>query len=293
MPPVIAVVTNIDPEHLDYYGDMDRVRSAYLEFMNRVPFYGVSVFCPRSVTCARCRRRCANASSPTATDDCDYVARDLCVIGMEKLCAVVNHADFLGTLRLRLPGRHHALNAIAAIAVAQTLGVPFATASAALGEFGGIHRRFELCGEAGGVMVISDYGHHPTEIRATLAAAREGFGRRLVVIFQPHRYTRTRDLFGDFLDAFDAADLLVLTDIYAAGENAVDGLNGEVLYWALKRRGHLETLYVPQRDDLVAAVKPLLQVGDLVVVLGAGNIHSVAEELVHGLVGTQSTWTVQ
>ncbi len=206
----------------------------------------------------------------------------------------MRHGDVLGTLRLRLPGRHHALNAIAAIAVAQTLGVPFATASAALGEFGGIHRRFELCGEAGGVMVISDYGHHPTEIRATLAAAREGFGRRLVVIFQPHRYTRTRDLFGDFLDAFDAADLLVLTDIYAAGENAVDGLNGEVLYWALKRRGHLETLYVPQRDDLVTAVKPLLQVGDLVVVLGAGNIHGVAEELVHGLVGsTQSTWTVQ
>ena len=292
--PVIAVVTNIDPEHLDYYGDMDRVRSAYLEFMNRVPFYGVSLLCLDSVNVRsllpQVRKRVITYGT---TDDCDYVARDLCVIGMETLCEVVRHGEVLGTLRLRLPGRHHALNAIAAIAVARELGVPFDTACDALAEFGGIHRRFELCGEAGGVMVISDYGHHPTEIRATLAAAREGFGRRLVVVFQPHRYTRTRDLFGEFLDAFDAADHLVLTDIYAAGEEAVDGLSGEVLFWALKRRGHLEVSYVPRREDVVAAVRPILQVGDIVVVLGAGNIHGVAEELVHGLVGTQSSWTVQ
>jgi UDP-N-acetylmuramate--alanine ligase len=292
--PVIAVVTNIDPEHLDYYGDMDRVRSAYLEFMNRVPFYGVSVLCLDSVNVRsllpQVRKRVITYGT---TDDCEYVARDVCVIGMETVCEVVRHGVVLGTLRLRLPGRHHALNAVAAIAVAQRLGVPFATACAALAEFGGIHRRFELCGEAGGVTVISDYGHHPAEIRATLTAAREGFGRRLVVLFQPHRYTRTRDLFSDFLDAFDAADHLVLTDIYAAGEEAVDGLNGEVLYWALKRRGHLEVTYVPRREDLAAEVKPLLQVGDMVVVLGAGNIHGVADELVHGLVGAQSSWTVQ
>jgi UDP-N-acetylmuramate--alanine ligase len=292
--PVIAVVTNIDPEHLDYYGDMDRVRSAYLEFMNRVPFYGVSVLCLDNVNVRsllpQVRKRVITYGT---TDDCDYVARDLCVIGMETLCEVVRRGALLGTLRLRLPGRHHALNAIAAIAVAEQLGVPFETAREALTDFGGIHRRFELCGEAGGVMVISDYGHHPTEIRATLAAAREGFGRRLVVLFQPHRYTRTRDLFGEFLDAFDAADRLVLTDIYPAGEDPVDGLNGEVLYWALKRRGHLDVSYVPRCEDLVAAVRPMLQVGDIVVVLGAGNIHGVAEELVHGLVGTQSSWTVQ
>jgi len=292
--PVIAVVTNIDAEHLDYYGDMDRVRSAYLEFMNRVPFYGVSVLCLDSVNVRsllpQVRKRVLTYGT---TDDCDYVARDLCVIGMETVCEVVRHGAVLGTLRLRLPGRHHALNAIAAIAVAEQLGVGFDEAMEALSEFGGIHRRFELCGEAGGVMVVSDYGHHPTEIRATLAAAREGFGRRLVVLFQPHRYTRTRDLFGEFLDAFDAADVLVLTDIYSAGEEPVDGLSGEVLYWALKRRGHLEVAYVPRREDVAAAVKPMLRVGDLVVVLGAGNIHQVAEELVCGLVGTQSTWTVQ
>jgi len=292
--PVIAVVTNIDPEHLDYYGDMDRVRAAYLEFMNRVPFYGLSVLCLDSVNVRsllpQVRKRVITYGT---TDDCEYVARDLCVIGMETLCEVVRNGELLGTLRLRLPGRHHALNAVAAIAVTSQLGVPFETAVEALSEFGGIHRRFELCGESGGVMVVSDYGHHPAEIRATLAAAREGFGRRLVVCFQPHRFTRTRDLFGDFLDAFDAADHLVLTDIYAAGEEPVDGLNGEVLFWALKRRGHLEVSYVPRRDDLVNELKPLLQVGDLVVVLGAGNIHGVAEELVHSLVGTQHPWTMQ
>jgi len=293
--PVIAVVTNIDTEHLDYYGDMDRMRAAFLEFMNRIPFYGVSVLCLDSVNVRsllpQVRKRVITYGT---TDDCEYVARDLCVIGMETMCEVVRNGAVLGTLRLRLPGRHHALNAVAAIAVAQQLGVSFETACEALAEFGGIHRRFELCGDAGGVMVISDYGHHPAEIRATLAAAREGFGRRLVVLFQPHRFTRTRDLFGEFLDAFDAADHLVLTDIYGAGEEAVDGLNGEVLYWALKRRGHLEVTYVPRRDDLAAEVRPLLQVGDMVVVLGAGNIHGVAEELVQSLLGGQATtWTVQ
>jgi UDP-N-acetylmuramate--alanine ligase len=292
--PVIAVVTNIDPEHLDYYGDMDRVRAAFLEFMNRVPFYGVSVLCLDSVNVRallpQVRKRVVTYGT---TDDCEYVARDLCVIGMETMCEVVRNGELLGTLRLRLPGRHHALNALAAIAVASQLGVDFPTACQALADFGGIHRRFELCGEAGGVMVISDYGHHPAEIRSTLAAAREGFGRRLVVVFQPHRFTRTRDLFGEFLDAFDAADHLVLTDIYGAGEEPIDGLNGEVLFWALKRRGHLEVSYVPRREDLVGEIKPLLQMGDIVVVLGAGNIHGIAEELVHSLSGTQSTWTVQ
>ncbi len=292
--PAIAVVTNIDPEHLDYYGDMDRVRSAYLEFINRVPFYGVSVLCLDNVNVRalvpQVRKRLITYGT---TSDADYVARDLCIVGMETIFEAVRGDTLLGTIRLRLPGRHHALNALAALAVATELGVSFETVREALQEFGGIHRRFELCGEAGGIMVISDYGHHPEEIRATLAAAREGFGRRLVVLFQPHRYTRTRDLFGEFLDAFDAADHLVLTDIYGAGEEAVDGLSGDVLHWALKRRGHLEVTYVPRRDDLVAEVLPLLRVGDMVVVLGAGNIHGVAEDLVRSLAGTHSTWTVQ
>jgi UDP-N-acetylmuramate--alanine ligase len=171
--------------------------------------------------------------------------------------------------------------------------VAFETVRDALAEFGGIHRRFEICGEAGGVLVVSDYGHHPAEIRATLAAAREGFGRRIVVLFQPHRYTRTRDLFGDFLDAFDAADQLLLTEIYPAGEEPIDGVTGEVLYYALKRRGHLDVSYVPDWRGLVEATQPLLGPGDLVVVLGAGSVHEIAESLVRALSGTEAVFTVQ
>jgi len=199
----------------------------------------------------------------------------------------------LGDLTVRLPGRHQALNAVAALAVATELDVEFETVRDALAEFGGIHRRFEVCGEAGGIMVISDYGHHPAEIRATLAAAREGFQRRLVVLFQPHRYTRTRDLFGDFLDAFDAADKLILTEVYPAGEEPIEGVTAEVLYFALRRRGHLDVSYVPDGAGLVGAVQPLLQPGDLVVVLGAGSIHEVAEPLVRALSGSQAAFTMQ
>lgn len=142
-------------------------------------------------------------------------------------------------------------------------------------------------------MVVSDYGHHPTEIRATLSAAREGFGRRLVVLFQPHRYTRLRDLFTDFLDAFDHADKLYLTDVYPAGEEPIEGITGELLHFALKRRGHLDVSYVADWRRLVAAVQPELRAGDLVVVLGAGNIHDVCEELVRSLSGSPARLVMQ
>jgi UDP-N-acetylmuramate--alanine ligase len=279
--PVIAVVTNIDPEHLDYYGDMDRVRSAYLEFMNRVPFYGVSVLCLDNVNVRsllpQVRKRVITYGT---TDDCDYVARDLCVIGMETLCEVVRRGALLGTLRLRLPGRHHALNAIAAIAVAEQLGVPFETAREALTDFGGIHRRFELCGEAGGVMVISDYGHHPTEIRATLAAAKLGSGgRRIVVLFQPHRYTRTHDLMQEFARSFNNADMLFITDIYAASEDPIEGVTAEALTAAIKRFGHKDANYIGALDNAASILRDHVQPGDLVLTLGAGTVNRVSDQL--------------
>lgn len=292
--PAIAVVTNIDPEHLDYYGDMDRVRSAYLEFMNRIPFFGAAILCLDDVTVRalvpQVRKRVLTyGTSP----DAEFVARNLSVCGMETHFEVERNGVLLGELIVRLPGRHHALNALAALAAASELDVPFEVVREALVEFGGIHRRFELCGEIGGIMVVSDYGHHPAEIRATLAAAREGFGRRLVVLFQPHRYTRTRDLFGDFLDAFDAADQLLLTDVYPAGEEPIEGITGEVLFYALRRRGHLDVAYVPDHRELVSAVQPLLRSGDLVVVLGAGSIHEIGDALVRALSGNQAAFTVQ
>jgi len=292
--PAIAVITNIDPEHLDFYGDMDRVKSAYIEFANRVPFYGAAVVCLDHVTVRalvpQMRKRVITyGTSPEA----DFVASNVSVIGMSTRFDVVAHGEDLGELTVRMPGRHHALNALAATAVAMQLDVSLSAIRDALAEFGGIHRRFEVCGEAGGVLVVSDYGHHPEEIRATIAAAREGFGRRLVVVFQPHRYTRTRDLFGDFLEAFDAADELVLTEVYAAGESPIEGVTGEVLYWALRRRGHLEATYVPEREHLVAEVQGRVRAGDLVLVLGAGDIHEIGEQLVRALAGPTNVWTMQ
>lgn len=292
--PAMTVVTNIDPEHLDYYGDMDRVRSAYLEFINRVPFFGAAVLCLDDVTVRSLlpqvrKRAITYGTSP----DAELVARNLTVCGMETHFDVERNGEPLGELRVRMPGRHQAMNALAALAVATELGVPFDTVRAALSEFGGIHRRFEVCGDQNGILVVSDYGHHPAEIRATLSAAREGFGRRLVVLFQPHRYTRTRDLFGEFLNAFDVADALVLTDVYPAGEDPIEGVTGEVLYFALKRRGHLDVTYVPDWRDLAAEVQPMLRPDDMVLVLGAGSIHEVGEILVNRLSGTQPALTMQ
>jgi UDP-N-acetylmuramate--alanine ligase len=292
--PTIAVVTNIEPEHLDHYGDMERVKAAYVEFINRIPFFGAAVLCLDDVTIRsllpQIRKRVVTYGTSA---EADFVAQDASVHGMETSVRVRHAGIDMGEVNVRLPGRHQALNAVAAVAVAHELGVSFEVAAAALGEFGGIHRRFEVCGESGGVMVVSDYGHHPTEIRATLSAAREGFSRRLVVVFQPHRYTRLRDLFTDFLDAFDHADKLYLTDVYGAGEEPIEGVNGELLHFALKRRGHLDVAYVQDWRRLVATLQPELHSGDLVVVLGAGNIHEVGEDLVRSLSGSHASFAVQ
>jgi UDP-N-acetylmuramate--alanine ligase len=282
--PIVAVVTNIDREHLDYYGDMERVRDAYLQFIHRVPFYGLAVLCLDNVNVRalipQVRKRFVTyGTSP----DADWQARDLRVEGLETIFEAWRGDRRLGPVRLHMPGRHHALNALAALAVAEDLEIPFRIAAHALEEFGGIHRRFEVKGEEGGLLVVDDYGHHPEEIRATLRAAREGFARRLVVAFQPHRFSRTRDLFGEFLDAFDDADVVVLTDIYAAGEERIDGVSSEALYLALKRRGHLDVRYVPSRERVADGLLEVIRPGDLVMTLGAGDIHRTGEELL-GLV---------
>jgi len=217
--------------------------------------------------------------------DAEWQARELRVTGLDTVFEVWRAERRLGEVRLRMPGRHHALNALAALAVADDLEIPFRIAAHALEEFGGIHRRFEVKGDEQGVLVVDDYGHHPEEIRATLRAAREGFARRLVVVFQPHRYSRTHDLFAEFMEAFDDADAVVLTDIYAAGEERRDGVSSEALYQALRRRGHLDVRYVPARDRVAEALLDVIRPGDLVLTLGAGDIHRTGDELL-GLLRT-------
>jgi UDP-N-acetylmuramate--alanine ligase len=292
--PVIAVVTNIDPEHLDYYGTLEREKQAFTDFANRVPFYGRAVVCldhphVRAILPQVHKRFVTYGTSA----DAEWVASDLAVRGMQTRFRVHHRGRDLGELHVRLPGRHHAVNALAALAVAHELEVPFDSGRRALGEFGGIQRRFEICGEEAGILVVSDYAHHPAEIRATIAAAREGFDRRLCVVFQPHRHTRTRDLFADFLSAFDEADWLLLTEIYAAGEAAIPGVSGEALFCALKRRGHVDVHFEGQQGKVAEKVMPQLRAGDLVLVLGAGSIHEVAAALVRALSGRQEAPTIQ
>jgi len=184
---------------------------------------------------------------------------------------------------LHVPGRHSATNALAAVAVAQELEIPFSQVADALDSFSGIHRRFEVKGEHGGILVIDDYGHHPVEIQATIQAIRDGWKGPLTVVFQPHRYSRTRDLFDDFLTCLDGADRLVLTETYAAGEEAIPGISSEALYQAIKRRGHLEVAFVPDKSAIVRQLAPKLKPGEIVLTLGAGDVYKVAEELVETL----------
>jgi UDP-N-acetylmuramate--alanine ligase len=282
--PIYAIVTNIDPEHLDYFGDMEKVKAAYAQFVQRVPFYGLAVLCIDNVNVRAMlpkmnKRYVTYGTSP----DADWQARELKVEGMETQFEVWRGERRLGPVRLHMPGRHYALNALAAIAVADDLGIPWRIAAHALDEFGGVHRRFEVRGEERDILVVDDYGHHPEEIRATLRAAREGFARRLVVAFQPHRYSRTRDLFDEFLSVFDDADVLVLTEIYPAGEDRVDGVSGENLYQALRRRGHLDVRFVPARERLAEALLEAIRPGDLVITLGAGDVYKCADELLASL----------
>jgi len=284
--PTIAVVTNIDREHMEFYQTMERLIESFLAFINRVPFYGLAVLCldhphVRGLL-PKVRKRVVTYG---LSAEADFSARDLQAQAMEIAFSVWHRSSPWGKLRLKLPGRYSATNALAAVAVAQELEIPFSRVAEALESFSGIHRRFEIKGEARGILVIDDYGHHPVEIQATLQAIREGWRRPLTVVFQPHRYSRTHDLFDDFPPAFDGADRLILTEIYGAGEEALPGVSGEQLYQAIKRRGHLEVEFVPDKGEIARRLLPRLKRGEIVLTLGAGDIYRVGEELVEVLQG--------
>lgn len=271
--PTIAVITNIDPEHLEHWGSVERAADAFLEFANRVPFYGTAILgvdSPRvAALVPRLRKRFLTYG---LTRDAEFSARDLRIEGFETRFVATRAGEDLGEVQVASPGRHIAMNALATIAVCLEIDVPFSDVAAGLAAFAGIHRRFEIRGRANGVTVIDDYGHHPEEVRATLRAAREGLGGRRIVVFQPHRYSRTRDLFEDFLGAFDDADHLLLIDIHAAGEEPIDGVDAESLARALARRGHADVRYIADRSTLGAAVAEMARPDDVVLLMGAGDI---------------------
>ncbi|CAI7988901.1 UDP-N-acetylmuramate--L-alanine ligase [Geodia barretti] len=262
--PAVAVVTNIDREHIEYYGTTEGLADAFLEFINKVPFYGVAVLC---------------LDHPTVRGLIPRVKKRV----MESTFTVLHQRRLLGPVTLPMPGRHSVANALAAIAVAAELGIDFTAAAAALGAFAGIHRRSEIKGEVAGVLVMDDYGHHPTEIETTLQAIAEGWGRPLTVVFQPHRYSRTKDLFEDFVSAFDRVHRLILTDVYGAGEDPIPGTSGEELCRAIRRRGHMDVEFVAAKEDVAGGLLPRLSDGDMVLTLGAGDIYKVGEALLESL----------
>ncbi len=281
--PTIAIVTNIDPEHLDHYGNMDRVREAFLSFINRVPFYGVAVL---GIDSVNVRGLLAHVRKPVVTygvaADADLRAENIKIDGLSTEFDVIEKGRQLGTVSIPTPGVHVALNSLAALASTMQLGIDFERAAAALKKFAGIGRRMEIKGEARGRIVLDDYAHHPAELRATLAAVRAAFHRRVVAIFQPHRYTRLRDLFDEFLTAFDDADVLFLMNIYAAGEEPIDGVSSRRLYEAMRARGHLDVHYLSAADP-ASAVAAASRPGDLITTLGAGDINKLGPEILSAL----------
>jgi UDP-N-acetylmuramate--alanine ligase len=282
--PTIAVVTNIDPEHLDHYGTMDKVRQAFADFINRVPFYGVAVL---GIDNVNVRGLLASIRKPTVTygvaPDADLRAEKIVIDGLSTRFEVVRKGENLGRVTIPTPGVHVAMNSLAAIAVAMEVGISFEVAAAALAKFGGISRRFEIKGEAAGRIVLDDYAHHPAEVRATLAAVRASFKRRVVAVFQPHRYTRLRDLFDDFLSAFDDADLLYLFDVYPAGEEPIAEVSSRRLYEALRARGHLEVHYLGDEEDRAARIAAGSRSGDVIATMGAGDIYKMGGEVLNAL----------
>jgi UDP-N-acetylmuramate--alanine ligase len=282
--PIIAVVTNIDREHMDFYQTMEKLSESFLDFINKIPFYGLAVLCMDNVNVRalmpKVRKRFATYG---LSSDADFSAQDLQLKPAGVDFTVLHHGKPLGDLRLHLPGRHSATNALAAVAVGYELEIPFFRVAEALDGFTGIHRRFEIKGEPRGIIIIDDYGHHPAEIEATIGAIRDSWKRPLTVIFQPHRFSRTRDLFDEFLTAFEGADRLVLTDIYPAGEDPIEGMTSEALYQAIKRRGHMEVEFIPDKDQIVEPLAGKLKSGDIVLTLGAGDIYKVGEALIEAL----------
>lgn len=282
--PTVAIVTNIDPEHLDHYGSMEQVREAFLSFINRIPFYGAAVL---GIDSVNVRGLLPQVRKPVITygvaADANLRAENIAIDGMSTRFEVVRDGERLGAVEIPSPGMHVALNSLAAIAVALELGIDFAVAARALAKFGGILRRFEIKGEKANRIVLDDYAHHPAEIRATLAAARAAFKRRVVAVFQPHRYTRLRDLFEDFLGAFDDAGVLFLLDVYSAGEDPIAGVSSRRLYEALRARGHLEVHYLESGSAPATAIAKASRRGDLIVTLGAGDINKLGDEILAAL----------
>ncbi|MCB9678184.1 MAG: UDP-N-acetylmuramate--L-alanine ligase [Alphaproteobacteria bacterium] len=279
--PIISIVTNIDPEHLDHHKSIDALETAFVEFANRVPFYGFSVLC---LDHPRVQRLIPQVRRPVVTygyaRQADYRCAAVETKGLTTKFTVYHHDERLGDVTLGMPGRHNVSNATAAIATAMHLDIPFATAAKALQGFTGVQRRFTVRAHVNDVLIVDDYGHHPVEIEATLEGADESFPeRRIIAVFQPHRYTRVQNHRPEFCSAFTHADTVLVCPIYAAGEKPIEGLDHHALSQEMRERGHRGTQAVDSLDDAVDWLAANVKPGDLVITLGAGNVNAICARL--------------
>ena len=282
--PTIAVVTNIDADHLDHYAGIEEIKEAFHQFLNKIPFFGLAVLCldhPNIQSLIpKLKKRFTTYG---LTTQADFQAKEITFDGLSTTFDVLHQRQEVGRLRIQMPGLHNVYNALATVATAFELEIPFQVVQDTLRDFGGIQRRFHIKGEKKGVLIVDDYGHHPVEIMATLKAARTGWERRVIAVFQPHRYTRTQALFQEFLTAFYDADVLILTEIYAAGEDPIPGVEARALFEGIREYGHKDVTFLGNKKEIVDHLLGIVRSGDLVVTLGAGDIWQIADELVRQL----------
>lgn len=278
--PTIAVVTNIDPEHLDFYGSHDALKDAFIEFVEKVPFYGLAVLCldhphVQDLLPRVRRRHVTYGLAPQA----DYSARAVSFRGPVTSFVAYRRGQPLGEFSVQMPGHHNVLNCLAAVAVADELEVPLDVIKDSLATFHGVARRFSIVAEVNGVTLVDDYGHHPAEVKATLSAARRAYDGRVLVAFQPHRYTRTKLCFDDFSRAFNDADVVQITDIYAAGETPIPGVSAEALATSISEHGHHAVSYAGDKLEAARRLAADARPGDVVIALGAGDINRILDEV--------------
>ena len=277
--PIIAVVTNIDREHLDHYGSMEELICAYVEFVNKVPFYGASILCVddenvRSILPLTTRRVVTYGFGR----ETDLIGTELVLGHFKSEFRLAFKGRDLGKFTLQMTGRHNVLNAMAAVGVALELKIDTEKIRAGLAGFHGVERRFQVRGVERGITVMDDYGHHPSEIRATLSAASHCDFRRVIVVFQPHRYTRTAALMEEFVECFSGCDHLFIMDIYAASETPIEGISSSILVERIRERGRKGVVYQPDVEALLGELKMMAETGDLVITLGAGSVWQIGEK---------------
>ncbi|VAW36030.1 UDP-N-acetylmuramate--L-alanine ligase [hydrothermal vent metagenome] len=282
--PSIAVVTSIDREHMNHYSSMDDMKEAYINFMNKVPFYGCSIVCLdhpaiQSILPSISRRYVTYGLSAQAEVHAAGIEKKGTATGFDLMVG----GKALARITIGIPGDYNVCNALAAAAVAIELGVSVKFIEKGLESFKGVERRFQVKGRVGNIMVVDDYGHHPVEIKAVLKAVKDGWNRRAVIVFQPHRYSRTEDLFSEFITSFNDADILIITDVYAAGEKPHKDFNSGKLFEAIKKHGHRAVEYIALKDEVPARLIEVAEAGDMVVTLGAGDVWQVGEEFVEAL----------